>query len=122
MERTIVHFEIPADDLQTLANFYSQLFGWKIERAPGSGEYWLIYTAPEGKGVNGGMMKKQMPGQTPVNYIQVESVEEFSSRVQELGGKVVVPKQAVPQLGYFAIALDPEGNAFGLWERDISAA
>jgi len=31
VDHTIVHFEIPADDVKKLARFYSELFGWKIE-------------------------------------------------------------------------------------------
>jgi len=27
----------------------------------------------------------------------------------------------VPQMGYFAVCQDPEGNAFGLWESDPAA-
>jgi len=29
---------------------------------------------------------------------------------------------AVPQMGYFAVCQDPEGNPFGLWESDPAAA
>ena len=42
--------------------------------------------------------------------------------VEELGGKIVVPKMAVKGMGWFAIALDPDGNVFGLWEMDQSSA
>ncbi len=122
MDHTIVHFDIPADDPEALARFYSQLFGWKIEKTPGPVDYWLIETAPEGRGVGGGMMRREAPEQRPNNYILVESVAEFSEKVQQLGGKIVVPKMAVPQMGYFALAIDPEGNSFGLWEDDPSAA
>ena len=31
---TIVHFEIPADDVDRAKKFYSDLFGWKMERWP----------------------------------------------------------------------------------------
>jgi len=31
-------------------------------------------------------------------------------------------KTAVPQMGYFAVCQDPEGNPFGLWETDPAAA
>ena len=122
MHRTIVHFEIPADDPQALAEFYRQLFGWKIEKQPGPMEYWLLGTAPEGEGVNGGMYRREKPDQVPVNYIGVESVDEFSQKVERLGGQIVVPKQAVPQMGYWAMALDPQGNVFALWESDPNAA
>jgi hypothetical protein len=43
-------------------------------------------------------------------------VENFSRRVTQLGDTVVMPKQEVPDMGYFATCLDPEGNLFALWE------
>lgn len=115
MNRTIVHFDIPAGDVEKLAGFYRSLFGWRVEKAEGM-DYWMIETAPQGQGLNGGMMPRQAPEQTPTNYVQVESVEQFSRSVEELGGKVVMPKQEVPEMGFFAICLDPEGNSFGIWE------
>src|SRR3990172_972424 len=68
MNHTIIHFEIPANDPEKLAGFYRSLFNWKIEKFPGPMEYWSLETAPEGEGVNGGMMRRQMPSQTPTNY------------------------------------------------------
>jgi predicted enzyme related to lactoylglutathione lyase len=35
---------------------------------------------------------------------------------QLLGGKIIMPKQMVPGMGHFAVAIDPERNTFGLWE------
>ena len=46
VDHTIVHFEIPADDVEKLGKFYGQLFGWKIEKMPGPVEYWGIQTVP----------------------------------------------------------------------------
>jgi predicted enzyme related to lactoylglutathione lyase len=43
-------------------------------------------------------------------------VEEYSKKVMDLGGKIVVPKMEIPGLGWWALALDPEGNHFGLLE------
>mgnify|MGYP001051188757 CR=1 FL=1 len=119
MDRTIVHFEIPANDPARLSEFYVKLFGWKIEKLSMSGgEYWMIQTKAkdENMGVNGGMMKKMDPNQRPVNYVLVESVDEFSKKIQQLGGKVIVPRTEVPTMGYFALGLDLEGNLFGIWE------
>ena len=123
MDHTIVHFEIPANDLEKLKKFYSDLFGWKIEKMPGGMEYWGIQTVPVDEkgmavrpGVNGGMMKRQMPEQKPVNYISVESVDEYSKKVVNLGGQIVVPKMEIPGMGWWALALDTEGNQIGLFQ------
>ena len=123
---TIVHFEVPADDVERSRKFYSDLFGWKMERWPGmeSGmEYWIINTTDnEGsKAIGGGMMKRQNPQQGITNFIDVTSVDEYSAKVQSLGGKIVAPKQAVPTMGYFAVCLDTENNTFGIWETNPNA-
>jgi uncharacterized protein len=123
---TIVHFEIPADDAERSRKFYSDLFGWKIEKWPGmeSGmEYWTINTTDNegGKAVGGGMMKRQNPQQGITNFIDVTSVDEYSAKVQSLGGKIVAPKQAVPTMGFFAVCLDTENNTFGIWETNQNA-
>ena len=121
MDHTVVHFEIPADDVEKLRKFYSELFGWKIEKMPGPVEYWGIATVPVNEkgmpqrpGVNGGMMKRQNPEHKPVNYIAVESVDEYVKKIEALGGRVIVPKMEVPRIGWWALALDPEGNQFAI--------
>ena len=123
---TIVHFEVPADDVERSRKFYSDLFGWKIEKWPGmeSGmDYWIINTTDNegGKAVGGGMMKRQNPQQGITNFIDVTSVDEYSAKVQSLGGKIVAPKQAVPTMGFFAVCLDTENNTFGIWETNQNA-
>ena len=133
MSHTVVHFEIPADDPERAAKFYRELFGWDIEHlgpAGGGGiEYWLIKTVPvdaEGKptepGVNGGLMRRMMPGQTPVNYINVEDVDQFARKAERLGAKLVVPRTPVPGMGWFAQLADTEGSIFALWQHDPAAA
>ena len=128
MDRTIVHFEIPANNPEKLSEFYKSLFGWKIEKMSMGemGDYWMIETragtaqnmekAQSTAGVNGGMMKKMDSTQRPVNYVMVESVDDFSKKIQNLGGKIIVPKTPIPNMGAFAVALDPEGNPFGVFE------
>jgi predicted enzyme related to lactoylglutathione lyase len=113
---SIVHFEIPAEDLQRARDFYSKLFGWKIKSMTGM-DYMMIDTF----GLGGGIMKRMHPDQQITDYIGVPSVDEYSARVEGLGGKILVPKKAVPGMGYFVICMDTESNAFGIWETDFEA-
>ena len=118
----IVWFEIPADDVGRARSFYSSLFGWKLEKFPGPKEYWHLDTGGEDASPDGGLMKRQSPEQQGItNYINVPSVDQFAAKVQKLGGKVCMPKTAVPQMGYFAICQDPENNTFALWEKNENA-
>ena len=85
-------------------------------------ENWMMTTTHEGnKALGVGMMKRQMPEQQITSYIDVKSVDEYSSKVEKLGGKVVAPKHAVPGMGYFALCLDTENNSFAIWESNESA-
>ena len=130
MDHTVVHFEIPADNVEKLASFYSELFDWKFIHSPVEGmDYWVIHTVPtdeEGMpqrpGVNGGMYPKQpeQTGVNAVNYITIENIDEYLTKVTKLGGKVLMPKQKVPTVGYIALAVDPEGNQFGLLQPEMT--
>lgn len=62
-------------------------------------------------------MKKQNPEHKFTYYVLVESVDEYSKKIEELGGKVIVPKMEVPNRGWWAMAIDPEGNHFAIWEE-----
>ena len=126
---TIVHFEIPADYIERSKKFYSDLFGWKIEKCPGkegagvsSNMEYLIVTTTDEKGnkayVGWGMMKRQDPQQQIINFIDIKSVDEYPCKVEKLGGKVVISKMTVPGMGYFAICHDTENNSFGIWEAN----
>ncbi|MDQ6631763.1 MAG: VOC family protein [Verrucomicrobiota bacterium] len=117
----IVWFEIPADNIERARKFYSALFGWKIEQFPGVQDYWHIDTGGGDDTPDGGLMGRKQPGQPITNYINVESVTEFAATVQKLGGKVCLPKTAVPEMGYFAVCQDTENNTFGLWEKNEKA-
>jgi hypothetical protein len=85
-------------------------------------EYWLCMTGPkEQPGIDGGIMRRQNPQAHTENTIDVPSVDEFTKKVVEQGGKVVVPKMAVPGVGYMAYCMDTEGNVFGIMQEDSSA-
>ena len=110
---SIVHFEIPADDLQRAKTFYTNLFGWKFEGVQGM-DYMIVDTY----GLGGGMVKRMQPSQQIFVQIGVPSVDEYSAKVEKLGGRVIVPKKAIPGMGYFAICIDTESNVFGIVETD----
>ena len=109
------------------------LFGWKIEKMPGTDqkEYWTFATITNDKGggnngdaeqrtVSGGMLERQMPQEPIMIYIGVDSVREYSNKVERLGGKVIKQKTEVPGYGWFAICTDTENNGFALWEANTN--
>ena len=119
---TICHFEIPADNVDRAKKFYSELFDWKIEQYPEM-EYWLISTKDKKgkKGLGGGLMKRVKAQQQITVHIDVPSIDKYAKKVEENGGKILMPKTSVPTIGWFAVCLDTENNVFELWEDDKKA-
>ncbi|MDQ7783751.1 MAG: VOC family protein [Desulfomonilaceae bacterium] len=112
-------FEIPADDLEALMKFYSDMFGWTFDAVPGKFRY---YSITQGNtSIKGGMTARQDPAHTPVNYVAVESVEAATEKAVGLGAKVVVSKDSVPGAGWYVVVLDPQGNRLGFWQDDPNA-
>ncbi len=110
----IVHIEFSASDLQAAAKFYADLFGWKTEYVPQMN--YVTFEAPPGPGggfnpVDGQMTK---PGDVFV-YIQTDDIEATLAKAQSLGGKILVPKTEIPNIGWFGFFTDPTGNRVGLF-------
>jgi predicted enzyme related to lactoylglutathione lyase len=124
MSDKVVHFEIPADDLDRARAFYQDAFGWTINSIPEL-DYTIVETTPtdeatnlpaEPGAINGGMMSRQPEIPGPVITVGVDDIDASLRRVEELGGKTVTGKTAVADMGYAAYFSDPEGNVLGLWE------
>ena len=124
--RKVVHFEIPAEDLDRAKNFYGSVFGWKLETMPmPGGEYTSVMTTAvdeqtqlptEPGAINGGMMQRDERTPSPVITIDVEGIDDALKEIEAGGGTTVTPRTAIPGMGAFAYFKDPEGNVLGLWE------
>jgi len=118
----VVHFEIPVDNPDRAARFYSTVFGWKIEKWSGPMDYWLVTTGSNDQpGINGALARRGGPLMAVTNTMDVASVDDFVAQVLKNGGKVVSPKMPIPGVGYLAYCQDTEGNLFGLIQSDMSA-
>jgi len=119
----VIHFELDAHEPERATRFYSEVFGWQIHKWDGPMDYWLIQTGSEGEpGINGGMSKKGMgESLATVNTIGVPSVDAYAEKITRNGGKIAMPKTAIPGVGYLAYCQDTEGNMFGIMQDDPSA-
>lgn len=118
----VVHFEIAADNTERAAKFYGEVFGWNINKWDGPHEYWLVSTGQRDTyGIDGGLMKKMDNFPGVINIVDVESTDEYVEKIITAGGGVVVPKMAVPNIGYLAYCRDTEGNIFGIMQNDPEA-
>ncbi len=114
---TIVHFEIPANDLERLARFYKECFGWTFTKVPAPEmEYWLISTGPRGKSIGGGMYPRMRAEEGPRNFVGVEDIDAAIAAFKGAGGSEVVGKLEVPGQGWTFIGADPEGNAIAIFQ------
>lgn len=117
-----VHFEIPANDPERVMEFYANVFGWTFQKWDGPMPYWLVTTGPASQpGINGGIMHKQHPDQPCVNTIDVQDLDKSLADVAANGGQNVVPKMAIPGVGWLAYCKDTEGYIFGMMQNDPSA-
>ena len=125
MMRKVVHFEIPADDVERAKQFYGTIFGWQLQDMPEMG-YTVVRTTevdeqtqmPTTPGaINGGMLQRTADYPAPVLTIDVDSVEDALKQVESAGGSVVRARTEIPGMGAFAYFKDPEGNTLGLWEN-----
>ena len=119
---TVQHFEIPADDIERAIKFYKGVFDWTMQKLSNpedsSKDYWFFDTKDENgnKGIGGGLMKRQASEHSVTNYITVPSVDDYASRIEEAGGKIIMPKTEIPDMGFIIVFLDTENNMFGLYE------
>jgi predicted enzyme related to lactoylglutathione lyase len=84
LENQVGHFEIPADNVDSLKNFYSSLFGWQFEKGETQG-YYMIKNA----GIGGALTQKENPQQVSTQFVNVESIEDYISRSKQLGARVI---------------------------------
>ncbi len=139
----VIHFEIHAADTAKVAEFYKSIFGWEVRKwdpptpkaTDGQAipimDYWIVMTAPDGSkepGINGGIVGRKGPnpkGGEPVTSfvctIGVPSVDEYIKKIQAAGGKIALPKMAIPGLAWLAYCTDIEGNIFGIYADDKNA-
>jgi predicted enzyme related to lactoylglutathione lyase len=118
----VYHFDIPIDDANRAQQFYRNVFGWDMKKVENQVdpkvELWMCETEDENgkKGVTGGMMKRDtLP--TVTNYVLVNSIDQYISKINKSGGRVTVQRTEIPNVGFYAMFLDSENNLFGLFEK-----
>jgi len=117
----VVRFEIHADDTERCAKFYERLFRWEVHQWSNQ-PYWVVNTGDDlATGINGGITKRQDPRVNVYNTIYVDRLDEIISDIPQYGGAIVMPKMAIPGVGWFAYGQDTEGNIFGMMQSDVEA-
>ena len=119
----VVHFEIPAENLERAKKFYSENFGWKLNQlGPEVGNYVLVHTGPtDAEGmpqdrafINGGMMPRDPSASSPVLVIAVADADQAVEQVTKSGGRLVGEILDIPNVGRYARVEDTEGNVIAV--------
>lgn len=122
MKGKVTHFEIPIEDEERASKFYSEIFGWEINRWKDE-DYWMIKTVetdeknmPKEVGVINGAFYKKKENVGNLIVITVEDLDKTIEMIKEQGGGLVSEKREVEDMGYYARIKDSEGNNIGIWE------
>jgi predicted enzyme related to lactoylglutathione lyase len=122
MTGRVVHFEIPFDDGERARSFYKDVFGWQLMDVPEL-SYTLVTTGPSGDQgptepgfIGGGMTQRGGPNTAPTVVIDVEDIDAALAEIEQHGGRRLVERQPVGEMGWSAYFADPEGNTVGLWQ------
>lgn len=124
----VVHFEMPAENKNRMAKFYTKVFGWEMQHlGPDMGEYTVVTTSevgddhfPKQRGtINGGFYQKSSDpvAAHPSVVIAVDDINESMKKVSEAGGKILggdpnKPGEPanIPGVGLYCSFIDTEGN------------
>ena len=126
MMNAVIHFEMPYQEAQRAASFYTAAFGWKTQMlGPEMGDYLLVTTAekdarpgaPAGA-INGGLypFKADWPAQYPSVVMGVDDIAAAMQRVETAGGQVLGEPMEIPGIGAYVSFLDTEGNRNSMWQ------
>ena len=117
----VSHFEIHASDPEKTSKFYTEIFGWKMNKWDGPIEYYLLSTKTENIGIDGAIVRRRTgqpangaPTNAYVCTIAVDALDRVVQEVTDRGGEIVEPEHEIPGIGWLAYAKDPEGNIFGM--------
>lgn len=119
----VVHFEIPAENLERAKKFYTENFGWNLNQlGPEMGNYVLAHTGPtDAEGmpqdrafINGGLMLRDPSASSPVLVIAVADADQTVEKVKKSGGRLVGEIMDIPGVGRYARVQDTEGNVIGV--------
>ena len=119
----VVHFEVPADDMERAKKFYGETFGWQLQDMPEMG-YVIARTVetdermmPKSPGaINGGLAKRGGNLMVPSFAIRVDDIDIAVEKIKNAGGSITKEKTAVGTMGFIAYFKDSEGNILSLWQ------
>lgn len=118
MKNPIQWFEIATTDIERAKNFYAAVFKSTFQFIDmGEDKMYMFIGNQEEHGSAGALVQSkdnQPSTEGTIIYFTCNDVADESKKVEEAGGKVVVPKTSIGEFGFFAHVIDTEGNRIGL--------
>ena len=113
--------ELGAADQQAAKEFYSELFGWGVNDLPMGPDSFYSMMQLHGKDVAAlhQLSQEQLGQGIPPHwllYVAVESADEAAKAILSAGGKTLMDPFDVFDAGRMAVAQDPAGATFGIWQ------
>lgn len=113
MGQPVVSWQMITKNPDRVNEFYTRLFGWKSNSDNALG-YRMIDTGSE-RGINGGIWPAPPQASSFVQlFIEVDDMARYVDQATQLGAKVLIPPQKLPDGDEMAIMHDPEGMSFGI--------
>lgn len=110
--------DVMAPDRKRAMAFYGGLFGWELaEGGSDTGSYTMA--SLDGRQVAGIGQATEQPRPVPAvwtTYLAVSDADKTAAAIEEAGGRLYAPVMDVRSLGRMAIAADPTGAVFGIWQ------
>lgn len=124
MKNAISWFSIPAEDFERAKDFYQKLYEQELKVMESDGDTMLMLPGDmENGGVAGAITKGA--GRTPSKdgalvYLNFEGdLQKVLDRAKEAGGIISTQKTAIePDMGFYGILTDSEGNSVGVWSQE----
>jgi predicted enzyme related to lactoylglutathione lyase len=111
------HIELSANDRQAAGQFYSELFGWKIQQMPEM-NYAMVETG-DGLGAGLNPVTKDNPAGTTLVYVYADDLPGTLAKASSLGATPITSETEIPGYGWWAAFRDPTGNTIGLFKPNM---
>lgn len=118
MQNLINWFEIPAKDFKRAVSFYKAILEVEVHEIEMFGTKMGLFPT-DGKNVSGAIVQGDDYAPSTEGVLAYlnggKDLQNVLNKVEKNSGKVIVPKtQISPEMGYFGMFIDTEGNKMGV--------
>jgi uncharacterized protein len=108
--------DIAVPDVEAATAFYGEVLGWSfVDSGEDFGHYHIAQVRGRAAAAIGPVMEEGQPTCWTV-YLATDNADATAESIAEHGGTMLFEPMDIPGNGRMAIALDPTGGAFGIWQ------